>query len=462
MEEKLDFSLPEKNPRGSLAGPLAGLLLAAVVILTAANTYILTTRRDAAEPAVSPGLSASQAKQLATKLSLRDLHEQAAAVWAEYLQSPALSPQDRARALFQVGLLYEKVGRYGQAIEHFYRSEMAAPLEELAPQINTHIKSCFEQRGAFSALRYELMDRTGLGPTATAGQTVVAEIGPEKITDADLDAMIENAVENQLAPMTPFMTADQAAQEKQGMLSRFRTPQARLQFLQSRLAEEVLYRQALTESLPDKPQVKQLLTDVSRSVLSSQLMNEQLAAKISITETDLQTFYEANKTKYIAPASAKVSHILLDDRGKALDVIGRVQSGEDFAELARTLSQDPSTKDSGGAIDADVVKGRYIPVIGDANGLEQAIFAAKPGEVLPEPYQSDKGWHVVQLRQLTEARQQTFDEVRQDVMMTLMERKRQDVQQQFIKAMMDKYGVIIHTSAITKTPESSEDAPGKS
>ncbi|HEX40493.1 MAG TPA: hypothetical protein ENN81_00330, partial [Phycisphaerales bacterium] len=433
MEEKLDFSLPEKNPRGSLAGPLAGLLLAAVAILTAANTYILTTQRDAAELAVSPGLSASQAKQLATKLSQRDLHEQAAAVWAEYLQSPNLSPQDRAHALFQIGLLYEKAGRYGQAIEHFYRSEMAAPLEELASQINTHIKSCFEQRGAFSALRYELMDRTSVDKTATAGQTVVAEIGPEKITDADLDAMIENAVENQLAPMTPFMTAEQAAQEKQGMLSRFKTPQTRLQFLQSRLAEEVLYRQALTESLPDKPRVKQLLTDVSRGVLSSQLMNEQLAAKISITETDVQTFYEANKSQYIAPATARISHILLDGHQKALDAIGRAKSGEGFAELAKAISQDSTTKDYGGAIDADLVRGRYIPVIGDANGLEEAIFAAKPGEVLPEPYQSDKGWHVVQLRELTEARQRTFDEVRQDVMMTLMERKRQDVQQQFIK-----------------------------
>ncbi len=457
MEDKLDFSLPEKKPGSPFSGQLTILLLAAVLVMVAVNLYVQTSHRNGSEATTSQGLSASQTKQLATKLSQRDLHEQAASVWNEYLQSGGLSNEDRARALFQMGLLYEKAGLYAEAIESFYRSEMAAKVDELESQINTHIKTCFEQKGAFSALRYELMDRTSLNKTTPAGQTVVAEIGPEKVTEADLDAMIENAIENQLAPMAAFMTDEQMAEQKQSMLDKFKAPQSRLQFLQSRLAEEVLYRQALSESLPDKPEVKQLLGDVSRNVLSTQLMNEQLASKISITETDLQTFYEANKAQYVSPSTAKISHILLGDRQKALDVIKRAQDGEDFAALAKELSQDTATKDKGGVIETDVTEGQYVPVIGDANGLSEAIFAAESGSVLAEPFRTDKGWEVVQVRQITSQRQQTFDEVRRQVMMTLMERKRQDVQQQFIKEMMDKYGVIIHTSTITKTPEKPED-----
>ena len=52
----------------------------------------------------------------------------------------------------------------------------------------------------------------GNGTSVPAGAKLVAEIGPEKITIAELDAMIEQAVENQLSPMAPFMTPEQLAE----------------------------------------------------------------------------------------------------------------------------------------------------------------------------------------------------------------------------------------------------------
>jgi hypothetical protein len=42
-----------------------------------------------------------------------------------------------------------------------------------------------------------------------------------------------------------------------------------------------------------------LLEELNKEVLSQQMMDQQLAAKIHITETDLRTYYEANKDKYV-------------------------------------------------------------------------------------------------------------------------------------------------------------------
>ncbi len=461
MEEKLNFSLPHNTKKRSLANGLSILLLLALVVLAGAN-LLVSLRARRTTPAAAAPMSAEQTKQLAAKLAARNLYQRSADLWRDYLASADLSDAEQAKTLFQIAAMLEKAEMYDRAIEYFYRSEMAAKLDELAPQINSHIKDCFERLGRFSALRYELMDRTAITPSDTAGAKIVAEIGPEKITAADLDAEIENAIENQLAPMAAFMTPEQLKEQKSKSLEQYKDPQAKQQFLQAWLAQEMLYRQALEEQLAEKPEVKRLLADLTASLLSQQLMNVQLASKINVTETDLQTYYAANKNQYVEPAAAGISHILVKNEQQAKDLIKRIKDGEDFAKLAAEFSEDPATKAGGGKIEADVTRGSYVPVIGDANELNEKIFAAEPNAVLDEPFETEKGWEVIKLDEKRPERQKSFDEVKQQVMMTLTNLKRRDVQADYIKLMMDKYNVIIHSSALAPArPEQDPAATGQ-
>jgi tetratricopeptide (TPR) repeat protein len=362
MEEKLDFSLPEKKTKSPIAGKFAIFLLLLLLVLVLGLTRKLSPPIAADNMTVSQ-LSAEKTRDLALKLAQRNLYSRAAKVWQDYLVAADLGDVERAKALFQVATLLEKAGHLEEAIEYFYRSESVAKIEELSGQINVHIKDCFEKLGKFSALRYELMDRTSMAGSAVPGANVVAEIGTEKITEADLDAIIEISIDNQLSPMATFMTNEQLNEQKSKMLEQFRTSQAKSQFLQTWLAQEILYRQALKENLSDDEKVKKLLDDLSRGVLSQEMMSRELAANIHVTENDLQTYYAANKDKYIEPAN------------------------------------------------------------------------------------EEKG---------TSQRQKTFDEVRQQVVSELLSQKRQDVQQQYIKRMMDQYNVIIHTSVFAPSGETEE------
>jgi parvulin-like peptidyl-prolyl isomerase len=457
MEEKLDFSLPEKKRKGSVTNIISILLLLLIVLLMLLNLRAGRPSRVSAPEKTGQELSPDQTKQLATKLAQRNLYHQAARIWQNYLATAKLPKIERAKVLFQVGTLLEKAGLYAEAIEYYYRSELAAKIDEFESDINAHIKNCFEQLGKFSALRYELIDRTSYKTTDRTGSKVVAEIGAEKITEADLDAIIESNIENQLTPLSAFMTDEQIKQQKQKLLQQYKAPQAKQQFLQNYLAEEILYRQALQENLTEKPEIKRLLTDVSRSVLSQQLMNEQLALKINITETDLQTYYTANKEKYIEPARARISHILVSDEQLAKDLIKRIKDGEDFAELAKEFSEDQDTKDKAGKIETDVTKGSYVPVIGEAGKLNEKIFQASPPGVLDEPYKSEKGWEIINVEEKQEQRQKTFDEVGQQVASELLNQKRQDIQRDFIDQMMDKYNVVIHTSVLIPTQQNESD-----
>ena len=462
MEEKLDFSLPEKKQKGSIVNKIAVVLLFILLGLTLANLLIALKPRDSIQQAAAQGLSAEQTKQLAAKLAQRNLYNQAASTWQDYIAGAELTNTERARALFQVGMALEKAGLYADAIEFYYRSETAKKLDDLTPQINEHIKDCFEKLGKFSALRYELMDRTSFNATQQAGSEVVAEIGAEKITQADLDAQIENALDNQLSSIAAFMSTEQLNEQKKKMLEQYQNPQAKQQFLQSWLGQEILYREALEIQLTEKPDVKKLLNELAKGILSQQLMNEQLASKINITQTDLETYYAANKDKFLEPAKAKISHILVNEEQQAKDIIERIKNGEEFGKLAKEHSQDTSTKENAGVIDIDVIEGSDVPVIGDVNELNKKIFASEAPKVLEEAVKTEKGWEIIKVDAKESRRQKTFDEVRQQVMMMLSNQKRQEVQQDYIRQMMDKYNVIIHTSVLapSKAAEPESDASG--
>jgi peptidyl-prolyl cis-trans isomerase C len=423
-------------------------LLLILIGLSAANMALRPATDNQAHNGTSYSLSAEQTKQLAAKLAQRNLYTRAANLWKDYLASGKLPDAERAKTLFQIGTLLEKANLYDQAIEYFYRSEIVAELSELKPQINAHIRNCFEKLGKFSALRYELMDRTSLEAAPAAGAKIVAEIGAEKITEADLDGFIESDIENQLEPMAPFMTPEQFGEQKKKMLEQYKNPQAKQQYLQVWLAQEVLYRQALEENLAEKPEAKKLIDNLTRGALSQLQMNKELASKINITDTDVQTYYTANKEKFIEPARAKISHILLEDQQQANELIGRIKGGEDFGELAKQFSKDESTKEKAGKIETEVQKDSYIPGIGTYEELNKKIFAVEAPKVLDEPFKTDKGWEIVKVETITPERQKTLDEVSQQVISMLANQKRQDVQSSYLEQMMDKYNVIIHTSAI--------------
>jgi parvulin-like peptidyl-prolyl isomerase len=193
-------------------------------------------------------------------------------------------------------------------------------------------------------------------------------------------------------------------------------------------------------------------------------MNRELASKINITETDVQTYYTANKDKFIEPARAEISHILLDDEQQAKEVIGRIKGGEDFGELAQQFSKDESTKEKAGKIETELQEGSHIPGIGAYEKLNKKIFAVDAPKVLDEPFKTERGWEIVKVETLIPQRQKTLDEVSRQVISMLANQKRQDVQSSYIEQMIDKYNVIIHTSAMsgagrTESPEIPAGAP---
>jgi len=82
-------------------------------------------------------------------------------------------------------------------------------------------------------------------------------------------------------------------------------------------------------------------------------------------------------------------HILVDTRERAEAILNQIRAGADFAQLARTYSQDGSTRDAGGDL------GWFPRGVLLAPEVEEVAFSLQAGQVGPV-VQSQFGFHVVQ------------------------------------------------------------------
>ena len=82
-------------------------------------------------------------------------------------------------------------------------------------------------------------------------------------------------------------------------------------------------------------------------------------------------------------------HILLETEPEALDVLARLDDGEDFAALASELSLDPGSGQSGGELGC-VPEGAFVPE------FEAAAYPAADGDIVG-PVASAFGFHVIEV-----------------------------------------------------------------
>jgi peptidyl-prolyl cis-trans isomerase D len=142
---------------------------------------------------------------------------------------------------------------------------------------------------------------------------------------------------------------------------------------------------------------------------------DKIAAEIPVTDAELQKEYNSNLDKYRIPERVKVRHILIKSdsasdaaaKAKAENILKQIQSGGDFAKLAKDNSQDPGSAQKGGEL-GWIVKGQTVPE------FEKAAFSLQPGQtsgLIKTMY----GYHILQVEEHENAHLQPFDEVKAQI-----------------------------------------------
>jgi peptidyl-prolyl cis-trans isomerase D len=158
---------------------------------------------------------------------------------------------------------------------------------------------------------------------------------------------------------------------------------------------------------------------------------EALAAQLEITDERLAQYYEEHKEDFRQEEQVRARHILFKlpqqataeeeakARAEAEAVLTRIQGGEDFAEVASQISQDPASAQQGGDL-GFFRRGEMV------KSFEDVAFALQPGEV-SAPVRTDFGYHLIKAEAVQEAGYRPLDAVREElrVRLTAEEARRQ-------------------------------------
>jgi foldase protein PrsA len=115
-------------------------------------------------------------------------------------------------------------------------------------------------------------------------------------------------------------------------------------------------------------------------------LTDKLTANVAVTDEEVKVYYDTHQSEFM---SVKASHVLLDTKEEAEKILARAKAGENFAELAKQNSKDPSAKENSGDLD-------YFRHGDMVQPFETAAFALKPGEI-SEVVQTDFGFHVIKV-----------------------------------------------------------------
>ncbi len=163
----------------------------------------------------------------------------------------------------------------------------------------------------------------------------------------------------------------------------------------------------------------------SRSVAYLSVNTNTVRATIEISDDELRTYYDANTDEFTQEEQVRARHILLfvnesrtaEEAQSQLEAAKqRVAGGEDFAEVARELSEDEATAERGGEL-GFFGRGRMTP------SFEDAAFGAESG-TLVGPIENQlgprTGYHLIEVLAKREGGLQAFEEVSNRIRVRLL------------------------------------------
>jgi len=167
--------------------------------------------------------------------------------------------------------------------------------------------------------------------------------------------------------------------------------------LKKRFPSEAEFKSALTKVNLSEVAIK---NQIARGLAIEQLIGTYVTKKDTVSDQEIKAFYESHPGLFKQPEQVRASHILIkvdpqanevkraEAQKKIKEIQQKLQKGEDFATLAKALSEGPS-KAEGGDL-GYFSRGRMV------KSFEEAAFALRPNEV-SDIVETKFGYHLIKV-----------------------------------------------------------------
>jgi len=172
------------------------------------------------------------------------------------------------------------------------------------------------------------------------------------------------------------------------------------------------------------------------SLLTAKVVHRKVRLRVSVTDRDIDRYFEENRPKLEVGLGYHARHILVQPedvnseaaweqaKRRAEGLRAQILEGGDFAELAKAFSRDATAAEGG---DLGTLKRGEL-----AQDIETRILSLQPGEI-SAPYRSSLGWHIFRLVSKDTLEGDGLVRVRQQIRDILLRQKFEARQEAWLK-----------------------------
>lgn len=184
-------------------------------------------------------------------------------------------------------------------------------------------------------------------------------------------------------------------------------------------------------------------TELRRQLLRLRAQNQLVAPKVSVTDEDVRARYDQMQRRSESVSAVSLSHMLFklpehpteqqlgEGKDKAAKAIARVKGGEEFAKVASDVSEDDSTKNTGGVLGwfqrGSMANPEWEPV----------VFAMEKGDVRG-PIPGPQGLHVFMVSEVKKSELKPFADMKEQLTRDLRRREMDKQTQTWLEELRKK------------------------
>ncbi len=247
--------------------------------------------------------------------------------------------------------------------------------------------------------------------------------------------------QDQLIQMATGRVVDSKLLAQEAKRQGLKPDEKRIQQSLSQIEQQAGGMDAFASTLASGGMTVEQFTDMLREMdLAQELVNQKIKPGVTVSEADARKWYDEHPSAFERPEQVHARHILIkvapdaDEASKkaalekAAQARARALKGEDFAALAKELSEGPSAK-NGGDLGFFGRKQMVKP-------FADAAFALEPGQI-SEVVETRFGYHVIKVEEKRPASKQSFDEVKDRLTGFLSQQKLGEAVQAELKKLRD-------------------------
>ena len=313
-----------------------------------------------------------------------------------------------------------------------------------------------QARNAIIALALVAIAATGFAQESPAPSAninpAVLKVNDDLVYASEISMVMQNIAsqmggrdkvqdQQQLVQMATQRVVEQKLLSQEALRNGIQPNDLRVAQMVQAMEQQAGGREAMDASLAEMGSNYEQVTEMIREMdLVRSLIEQKISPSIQVSDEEVASFYAGNPEMFKNDAQVHARHIIFAagedaDAGtvataeaKAEKARERAVAGEDFAELAREVSEGPSAP-TGGDL-GFFTREQMVPAFADA------AFALEPGQI-SGVVRSPFGFHVIKVEEKRPAGTLPLDEVSDDLRSQLVQQKTGQEVGKMVEALAD-------------------------